>query len=102
MGSQKAWKGLEHLGTCWNILAHLGTFWNILEQVSLKAKAQKCVNLAFQPIRMALPTIREKVGHTHKVIRTKGNEKWVRLLLHFLHAFPILSFVLLIPLLKLL
>jgi len=93
---------VDHLGTSWNFLAHFGTILEHIGTVSLKAKAQKWVNLAFQPITMALPTIREKMGHTHKVIRTKGNEKWVRLLLHFLHAFPILSFILLIPLLKLL
>ena len=35
----------------------------------------------FQPIRMALPTTRK--SGSHKVIRTKGNEKWVRLFLFF-------------------
>ena len=52
-----SWNILEQVGTYWNLLEHFGTVWHILEQVSLKAKGHKWVNRAFQPIRMALPTI---------------------------------------------
>jgi len=66
MVSQKAWEVwniLEHLGTFWNILVLFGTFWHFLEYVAIcefEDKAQKWVKLVFQPITMALPTIREK------------------------------------------
>ena len=90
-----SWNILEHFGTSWNLLEHVGNswnnlVWNVLEHSGTPREGCLGKWIIFNQSEWRCPPSERKwvtQGNSHK----RENEKWVRLLLHFL-LFSFFSF----------